>query len=75
VLRDLPLLKARLLLVVGDSDKAIPPSDAQRLHALVPGSEVVLVHHAGHLAHEEKPAETAAVIVDFARRTGALPAA
>jgi pimeloyl-ACP methyl ester carboxylesterase len=29
----------------------------------------------GHLAHEERPAETAALIVDFARRCGVLPPA
>jgi pimeloyl-ACP methyl ester carboxylesterase len=28
----------------------------------------------GHLAHEERPAEVAALIVAFAREIGALPA-
>jgi magnesium chelatase accessory protein len=75
VLRDLPQLTPKLLLVVGEDDKAIPPSDAARLHALVAGSEIATLARAGHLAHEEKPYETAALILDFARRTGALPPA
>jgi magnesium chelatase accessory protein len=75
VLRDLPRLKAKLLLVVGEDDKAIPPSDAARLQALVSESEVATLKRAGHLAHEEKPAETAALILGFARRIGALPPA
>jgi len=75
VLRDLPRLKPKLLLVVGEADKAIPPSDAARLHALVADSEVATLKRAGHLAHEEKPGETAALILAFARRIGALPTA
>jgi magnesium chelatase accessory protein len=73
VLRDLPGLTAKLLLLAGEDDLAIPPADAARLHALVPGSEVARLKQAGHLAHEEKPAETAAIILAFARRVGALP--
>jgi len=75
VLRDLPQLKPKLLLVVGEADKAIPPSDAARLHALVADSEVATLKRAGHLAHEEKSGETAALILAFARRIGALPTA
>jgi magnesium chelatase accessory protein len=75
VLRDLPQLKPKLLLLVGEDDKAIPPSDAVRLHEMVAGSDVATLQRAGHLAHEEKPAETAALILAFARRIGALPPA
>jgi magnesium chelatase accessory protein len=73
VLADLPRLEQKLLLLVGEADKAIPPSDAEKLHKLVPGSEVAKLPRAGHLAHEEQPAETAAIILAFARRIGALP--
>jgi magnesium chelatase accessory protein len=73
VLRDLPRLKPKLLLLVGEADKAIPPADAEKLHALIPASDVAKLPRAGHLAHEEKPAETAAIILDFARRSGAVP--
>jgi magnesium chelatase accessory protein len=72
VLRDLPRLKPKLLLLAGEADKAIPPVDAEKLQTLVPGSEVAKLPGVGHLAHEEKPAETAAIILAFARRIGAV---
>jgi len=73
VLRDLPSLGPKFLLLVGENDKLIPPADAVRLRALVPGAEIETLPGAGHLAHEEKPAETARKLLDFARRLGALP--
>jgi magnesium chelatase accessory protein len=73
VLRDLTRLQPKLLLLAGETDKAIPPADAEKLHGLVPGSEVAKLPRVGHLAHEEKPHETAALILDFARRIGAVP--
>ncbi|MCU0763025.1 MAG: alpha/beta fold hydrolase [Hydrogenophaga sp.] len=63
--RDLPRLTTRLDLIVGARDQTVPPDDARRaldmlghtahgaLHAL-PGL--------GHLAHEEAPAEVAALL-------------
>jgi len=74
VLRDLPRLRPRFLLVVGENDRLIPPADATKLRALVPGAQLVSMPGLGHLAHEERPADTAALIVDFARRCGVLPA-
>jgi magnesium chelatase accessory protein len=74
LLRALPALAPALLLVVGAADRLIPPSDAQKLRALVPGAVVVSMPGLGHLAHEEKPADTAALIVEFARRLGVLAA-
>jgi magnesium chelatase accessory protein len=60
--RDLPKLKAPLTLIVGERDKAVPPQVAQRVAALVPGAHIVVQKRAGHLSHEEHPAETAAII-------------
>ena len=75
LLRDLPGLAPALLLVVGDADRLIPPSDAEKLRRLVPGAATVSLPGLGHLAHEEKPQATADIIVDFARRLGVLAAA
>jgi putative magnesium chelatase accessory protein len=73
VVRDLPALGPKLLLVVGENDRTIPPADAGRVRELVPGSEIVTLPGLGHLAHEERPDETAALIVDFARALHILP--
>jgi magnesium chelatase accessory protein len=73
VLADLPRLNQKVLFLAGETDKAIPPSDAEKLHQLVPGSDLARLPRAGHLAHEEQPTETAAIILTFARRLGAQP--
>ena len=72
VLRDLPRLAVPLLLLAADGDRAIPPADADRMAALVPGSRVVHWQGLGHLAHEEAPERTAALILEFARSVGVL---
>ena len=69
--RDLPRLRQPVTLVVGSKDGLIAPSDAQRIKALLPSARVVTMPGRGHLAHEESPAETAALIVDAAG--GAVP--
>lgn len=63
--RDLPALRTRLLLVHGDRDAAIPVSAAREAAALAPGAEVAILPGLGHLAHEERPEEVAALIAEF----------
>ena len=72
VVRDLPRLAVPLLLLAADGDRAIPPGDADRVAALVPGSRAVHWAGLGHLAHEEAPARTAALIEAFARSVGVM---
>lgn len=64
--RDLPRLQTRLLLVHGEADSAIPLSAAEEAAAMVKGAKVVPLAGLGHLAHEERPDEIAAMIVSFA---------
>ncbi len=67
-------LKTPLALLVGDQDRAVPPSHAQRVLDLlpqVPASTVTVLQGAGHLAHEERPDEVAQFVV----RSAALIAA
>jgi magnesium chelatase accessory protein len=59
---DLPGLRTPLLLITGSNDRTIPPSDAVRVSALVPGAKLVSLPGLGHLAHEEQPARIAALI-------------
>ena len=72
VVRDLPSLAPALLLIAGDRDRTIPPRDSARVRDMVPGAELVTMPGLGHLAHEEDPAGTAALIEAHARKTGVL---
>jgi magnesium chelatase accessory protein len=58
---DLPRLQPRLVLIVGELDRAIPPADAERLAAICPSARIIRMPGLGHLSHEERPAETIAL--------------
>ena len=55
-------LETALFLVAAAGDKAVPPSDATEFAAVAPRGEVLHLQWGGHLAHEERPAEFAALI-------------
>ena len=63
---ELPRLDAPLTLVVGTRDKTIPPEDAEKVKARVPGARVRRLLRLGHLAHEEDPEACAAIIREAA---------
>jgi len=67
-------LAVPLLLVVGANDRAVPPAQAVRVRGMVPGAALVSMPGLGHLAHEERPDDTAAIVLGFARELGVLPA-
>ncbi len=54
---DLPVL-----LVVGAGDRAVPPGDAREVARRLPDARIETLPGAGHLVHEEKPADIAALI-------------
>lgn len=54
---DLPVL-----LVVGAGDRAVPPSDARAVAQRLPDARIETLPGAGHLIHEEKPGDIAALI-------------
>ena len=60
--RDLPRLPARLLLVTGSQDGMVPPAESYRVRSILPSAEVISLKGLGHLAHEERPGEVAALI-------------
>jgi magnesium chelatase accessory protein len=64
---DLPRLKPHLTLIVGDNDLTVPPSQARRARRIVPGATLIALPGLGHLSHEERPAEHAALIVKAVR--------
>ena len=63
---ELPALPARLLLLVGDRDRTVPPAQSADLARRVPGSRLATLRGLGHLAHEEAPEAVAAEIERFA---------
>jgi magnesium chelatase accessory protein len=67
LLRGLPRLGPKLLLIVGANDRTIPPADAIRIRDLIPGARVASLPGLGHLAHEEQPQAVADLILDHAR--------
>lgn len=63
---DLPRLKVPFLLIAGRRDRTIPAGDTLRVRALAPTARSVFLAGLGHLAHEEKPSEIAAIILSEA---------
>lgn len=63
--RDLARLKTPVLLVHGDADRAIPLSNAREAAAAVGDGRLETLPGLGHLAHEERPEEVAAIIRPF----------
>jgi magnesium chelatase accessory protein len=74
LVRDLPRLRPPLLLVVGTKDRAIPPDDAIAVRERLPTAQIVRLP-GGHLVHEERPEEVAAIIERFADDHGVLSSA
>ncbi|MEE4185893.1 MAG: alpha/beta fold hydrolase BchO [Gammaproteobacteria bacterium] len=71
--RQLPELDVPILLVTGSGDRTVPPVDSQQVARLVSDAEYLSQAGLGHLAHEEQPIATAALIRDWLARR--LPAA
>ncbi len=66
---ELARLAPRLTLIVGANDGTVPPSQARQVHRIVPGSVLISLPGLGHLAHEERPAEHAVLILDAVRES------
>ena len=64
--RDLPRLRKPLLLVHGEADAAVPLSSAREAVAMVSDGRLLSLAGLGHLAHEERPGDVAAIIGEFA---------
>jgi len=70
LLRDLPRLGPKLMLVAAGNDRAVPPEAALRVRRLVPGSILATLPGLGHLAHEERPDLTAELVLRHAASVG-----
>jgi magnesium chelatase accessory protein len=68
--RELHRLEPDLFLVVGEHDWTVPPSESHRVRSLLPHAELISMPGLGHLAHEERPKETAELIFRLAASAG-----
>ncbi len=51
--------------IVGDQDVGTPPEWAERIHELLPDSEMHLIRDCAHFPHYEKPAPTRRILESF----------
>jgi magnesium chelatase accessory protein len=51
-----------LTMIVGDNDRTLPPSLANRVRLLLPNADIETISGLGHLAHEENPCLLAEII-------------
>ena len=66
-----PTLAVPLVILVGLSDRMVPPSTSERLHELVPGSELVRLPDAGHMPQFTAPDAVVAAVDRAAELAGA----
>lgn len=62
---ELPRLRCRTLVMVGEADALTPPEHAQEIAAAVRGAEFVSVPGAGHMLTLEQPAAVAQLLLDW----------
>lgn len=58
----LPYLRSPTLIITGDTDRVVPPSQARLLAASVPQAKLVVIPQAGHLPFDEQPEKFDAAI-------------
>lgn len=51
----LPTVAVPTLIIAAEHDRVVPPARARELHAAIPGSQLVIIEHAGHLPCIEQP--------------------
>jgi 3-oxoadipate enol-lactonase len=66
--RLLETVRCPTLILVGEEDALTPPDLSRGMHRAVPGSELVVVPGAGHLASLEQPAAFNAAVASFLER-------
>lgn len=64
-LRRLPKLACPTLVLHGDKDQIVPPRNAELLHRAIPGSQLRILHQAGHIFTTDATAATTEALLDF----------
>jgi 3-oxoadipate enol-lactonase len=60
-------IRAPSLIIAGAEDVATPPSDAEKLHERIAGSELVVLDDASHLCNLEQPERFNHLVLEFLR--------
>lgn len=63
----LPSINTPVLVTWGAHDRFVLPSNAERLHRLLPNSELTIFSNAGHFSHEDADAEWLERFITFTR--------
>jgi pimeloyl-ACP methyl ester carboxylesterase len=65
---NLPHVKKPVLIIGGERDFTVPPSDARLAAELISGAELVMLKNVHHLPSDEAPDVFHELVMDFARR-------
>ena len=60
-------LNVPTLIVWGEHDTWLSPTNAPKLNQDIAGSQLAIIQDAGHVPHEEKPAEFNGLVIDFVK--------
>jgi magnesium chelatase accessory protein len=72
LVRQLAQLELPVILLAGSKDRSIPPQESRRVAAMLPNARVEILEGLGHLAHEERPNEIAALVLRLAAGSGII---
>jgi pimeloyl-ACP methyl ester carboxylesterase len=69
----LPSIGVPVSIIWGEQDAWLDPALAERLHELIPGSDLLVLPETGHFAMEDSPQHVTAALFDFFTRCYARP--
>jgi pimeloyl-ACP methyl ester carboxylesterase len=69
----LPSIGVPVSIIWGEQDAWLDPALAERLHELIPGSDLLVLPETGHFAMEDSPQHITAALLDFFTRCYARP--
>ncbi|RKH73589.1 alpha/beta fold hydrolase [Corallococcus aberystwythensis] len=72
---ELPRIRTPTLVIVGEEDRATVPAKSERIHSLIPGSQLVRLSRGGHSSSVEEPALVNAELAPFLTRHASNQAA
>jgi pimeloyl-ACP methyl ester carboxylesterase len=67
----LPSIGVPVSIIWGEQDAWLDPALAERLHEIIPGSDLLVLPETGHFAMEDSPREVATALFDFFTECGA----